>query len=69
MLGSGLTEPDLCPPEADELTREKMCGLQAPLLTLCSLPVSQCPSLKAQKSQGRAGGDQGWTDQGTPAPS
>ena len=42
---------------------------EAPLLTLSSLPVSQSPSLKAQKSQGRAGGGQGWTDQGSPAPS
>lgn len=40
MLGSGLTEPDLCPPEADELTQEKTCGLQAPLLALSSLSVS-----------------------------
>ena len=30
MLGSGLTESDLCPPEADELTREKTCGLRLP---------------------------------------
>lgn len=68
MLGSGLTEPDLCPPEAKELTQEKMCGLQAPFLTPSSLPVSQRPSLNGQKSQGRAGGDRGWTDQGSPAP-
>ena len=38
MLGSGLTESDSCPPEAKELTQENTCGLQAPFLTLSSLP-------------------------------
>ena len=68
MLGSGLDRVRLVSPRGQRTHPGEHLWSAGPLPDTLFPAVSQRPSLNGQKSQGRAGGDRGWTDQGSAAP-